>query len=165
MDEPLVIQCADCGADRVCGRLGPKPTYCLRCVVLRKKEAGRRGAEVFRARHPERARASVRAAQEMYASDDRLRRDRRLRIAYGITIEDFESLEIAQGGVCAICKRRPDKPLCVDHDHACCTGRTRGCGRCVRGLLCHTCNRTLGLLRDSSTTLREAADYLDRWVA
>lgn len=31
----------------------------------------------------------------------------------------------------------------VDHDHACCNGGT-SCGRCVRGILCSSCNMSLG---------------------
>jgi hypothetical protein len=42
--------------------------------------------------------------------------------------------------------------LMVDHCHA--TGK-------VRGLLCHNCNRALGLLKDDKSTIRRALEYLE----
>jgi hypothetical protein len=54
--------------------------------------------------------------------------------------------------------------LAVDHDHACCPGGS-SCGKCVRGLLCSTCNSALGLLGEDTGTLHRAAGYLDRWVS
>ena len=42
--------------------------------------------------------------------------------------------------------------LVVDHDHA--TGK-------VRGLLCHNCNRALGLLQDSLPAIKNALLYLE----
>ncbi len=47
--------------------------------------------------------------------------------------------------------REQVKPLCVDHNHE--TGN-------VRKLLCHHCNRALGLLQDNPHLLARAADYL-----
>jgi hypothetical protein len=82
-----------------------------------------------------------------------------LRRFYGVDKADYERILVEQGGVCAICAKAPDetkrgKVLCVDHDHV--LGSNRA-------LLCHSCNRALGLLGDDPTRLREAADYLDRW--
>lgn len=43
--------------------------------------------------------------------------------------------------------------LAVDHDHE--TGR-------VRKLLCHNCNRALGLMKDDPELLRRAATYIEK---
>ena len=44
--------------------------------------------------------------------------------------------------------------LAVDHDHE--TGQ-------VRDLLCHNCNRALGLFQDSIETVEAALNYLKKW--
>lgn len=81
-------------------------------------------------------------------------RDTRFRREYGISLAEVEAMAEAQGGVCAICKepeRLGEKGLCVDHCHQ--TGR-------VRGMLCHKCNRALGLFNDTIAYLNAAATYL-----
>jgi hypothetical protein len=74
---------------------------------------------------------------------------------YGMPYEQFEKMEVDQGGVCAICGRPPTNTkygrLHVDHDHA--TGR-------VRGLLCHTCNAGLGQFQDKVEWIQAAVAYL-----
>src|SRR5579863_7681664 len=58
---------------------------------------------------------------------------------YRITTEIYEQMLDKQNKACAICLRPPseNKILCVDHDHRCCPG-SETCGKCMRGLLCHT---------------------------
>lgn len=89
---------------------------------------------------------------------------------FGITLEQFNEILEQQGGLCAICKKLPGKDrswtgepvsrLSVDHDHTCCLGK-RSCGKCVRGLLCKSCNTALGLLGDDVEGLRRALAYLE----
>ncbi len=76
----------------------------------------------------------------------------RLKSRYGITLEQYEQLFNLQGGRCAICDRETDHTLHVDHCHE--TGL-------VRGLLCGSCNRGLGMYGDNVQLLRKAADYLE----
>lgn len=129
-------------------------------------------------RDRERARARVRyadirdgqleRARERYATDPEVRKAARARAlrqrlrGYGLTVEQYDALVVAQGGVCAIC-RQPDRlgrRLAVDHDHTCCPRQQGSCGECVRGLLCFDCNTVLGKVRDDPARLRAAADYL-----
>jgi Autographiviridae endonuclease VII len=87
------------------------------------------------------------------AQDPVSRRKHRLRSNYGISLEEYVAMLERQGGVCAICKKKPDKgkPLCVDHCHV--TGM-------VRGLLCHKCNSVLAFGNDDPDILRAAIAYL-----
>lgn len=80
---------------------------------------------------------------------------------YGITTADRDARLAAQGGVCAICAT-PDpgvKNWSTDHDRSCCPGN-RSCGKCVRGVLCPSCNLALGLMKDDADRLVSAARYV-----
>jgi len=90
--------------------------------------------------------------------------NRRLVAGFSIDRPTYDRLKEHQGGVCAICRvaKGVSKNLAVDHDHACCIGPT-SCGRCVRGLLCSTCNDILAHFRDNPVALERAADYLRHW--
>jgi hypothetical protein len=87
--------------------------------------------------------------------------EKRVGETYGLKPGQYAELLARQGGVCYICHRRPQaKRLACDHDHSCCAGPT-SCGKCVRGLLCRSCNRdVLGHLKDSVEALQRAIDYL-----
>ena len=71
---------------------------------------------------------------------------------YGLNTETYWQMVEESKGLCAACGE-PMKKICVDHDHK--TDR-------VRGLLCHPCNVTLGLMKDDPVRLEKAAAYLRR---
>lgn len=77
----------------------------------------------------------------------------------GVTDADYWSMYREQDGKCGICQRRlyskRYKAFNVDHSHV--TGE-------IRGLLCHNCNRAIGMLGDSPATLRRAAAWIEGTV-
>ncbi len=100
-------------------------------------------AKKYRERHPERL------------------KDRRLKLYYGITLEDYNKMLQEQNGVCSICKEMETRLICgkivmlsVDHDHK--TGK-------VRGLICNKCNRLLGFVNDNTKLLEEVINYLKKF--
>ena len=76
-----------------------------------------------------------------------------LATAYRMSLETYESRLKAQDFKCDCCgtpfdmtgEGKKKSPVRIDHDHKCCPGKN-SCGKCVRGLLCHKCNITLGYL-------------------
>lgn len=82
-----------------------------------------------------------------------------LRRRYGISLDRYQALLESQGGLCAICQlperalSRTGEVIALSVDHEYDTGT-------VRGLLCQTCNRALGYLKDSEDLLRKAVEYL-----
>jgi len=76
---------------------------------------------------------------------------------YNITRDEFEALLVTQEGKCAGCSvplrltGRSGSSVVVDHCHE---------TRAVRGLLCNTCNRAMGMLGDNSSILSRLANYL-----
>lgn len=84
-------------------------------------------------------------------------RNKAVAARHGLNVADYDRMLTDQCGKCAICDAsKPGhgrKRFAVDHDHQ--TGH-------VRGLLCHSCNTGIGLLRDSIVVLLSAARYLER---
>lgn len=103
------------------------------------------------------------APSQLYCSQgciDNANADRYYKANYGVGVLKVRELLDGQDGVCAICKTEGFKMLeghysglNLDHCHN--TGK-------VRGLLCHNCNRGLGLFKDNADFLREAIKYLER---
>jgi hypothetical protein len=83
---------------------------------------------------------------------------------WSITPEQYDEMAKKQNHRCLICNRHQSeltRALAVDHDHSCCPGVKKSCGKCIRGLLCPYCNLAIGNMKESSELLRKAADYLD----
>jgi hypothetical protein len=117
-------------------------------------QAARDRVRRWREENPEKY-AALKKRNAARPAKKRADRNGHLKRKYGITVEQYEEMFEAQGGVCYICKKpRPeDRTLHVDHDHA--TGE-------IRGLLCFRCNNALGDFDDDPELLQNAADYLDR---
>lgn len=81
-------------------------------------------------------------------------RKRKLWFWFHLTEADYETIEKAQNGGCAICGRpaKEDRRLAVDHNHK--TGL-------VRGLLCWICNKTVGLFHDDAGRFQKLVEYLE----
>lgn len=159
---------------RVCGELKPVDEFylargtrdgrrndCKPCNLAAK--AARNAADP--ASNRERARRwqqqnseRYRAKQQQYVDEGRKQawnRKSYLKRRYGLTLEQYDEMLAAQGGVCAICRKpRPEeRTLHIDHDHQ--TGK-------IRGLLCFRCNNALGDFDEEYELFVRAADYLDR---
>mgnify|MGYP006921286330 CR=1 FL=1 len=81
-----------------------------------------------------------------------------LRQRYGMTLEDYDAMLEAQGGVCAICAKPPrgkskGRRLYVDHCHD---------TKIVRGLLCAGCNTALGQFYHDPAIFARAIAYLEQ---
>ena len=131
-----IAECSQCGP---ASPVAPKPLGHGRqrwiCVTARREsDAKRAGRRVRKRQSPEQV------------------RDYHLQRKFGITLAEYDELLAIQGGGCAICgsECRSGRSLAVDHCHE--TGR-------VRGLLCNSCNRGLGLFADSADRVA-AAHYL-----
>lgn len=74
---------------------------------------------------------------------------------YGLTTEQVRQMVEDQGDKCAICDEdlQGGRMQAVDHCHT--TNK-------VRAILCHACNKGLGLFRDNTDSLRKAAEYLEQ---
>lgn len=92
---------------------------------------------------------------------------------YGITREDYQAILVKQNYKCDICKKVPrlfshhrevTGGFVVDHNHACpCSieeNKGKTCGKCIRRLLCNTCNTGLGAFQDDISSLLNAGLYV-----
>lgn len=120
--------------------MAPGRRYCKSCHNSRrtktKKETNRE--------HYRRNRLEIRERQVWQRLKDR----------YGVTKEQYEQMLANQNGVCGICKKpcKTNQRLAVDHCHK--TGR-------VRGLLCKSCNMSLGVV-EKDGWLARAFKYLEQ---
>lgn len=130
--------CSRCGVDQTADNSGTRSagkywdTYCRPCRNIITKE--------YAKAKPEWAKAKQKRAY--------------IKWRYGVDDEKYQ--EMIKSG-CAICGST--ELLCVDHDHACCSGQ-RTCGKCVRGVLCNKHNIMFGMVNDSTEELQKMVEYL-----
>jgi len=112
----------------------------------------------LRQENPEKFRSWSKRYRENNPDSDRARH---LMREYGITVEQYNAMEVQQGGVCAICKQPETQErngvkyrLAVDHCHK--TGK-------VRGLLCFKCNSAMGSFEKRDVPLANVEKYLEVW--
>lgn len=94
-----------------------------------------------------------RTANKKYDTKDNAK-NRKLKLSFGITLDDYNNLLKKQDYKCAICKTT--EPLGkgnfhIDHCHK---------SEKIRGLLCHHCNVGLGHFKDNIDLLNIAIKYL-----
>ncbi len=87
-----------------------------------------------------------------------IHRNRLLQRDFGLTLEEYNHMLIAQGGVCACCgnpetdvKGGRVRLLAVDHCHD---------SNAIRCLLCGNCNRGIGCFKDDVVVMGKAIEYL-----
>lgn len=139
------------GHDGVCGLPGCEGAYKSKglCVkhYARWRKHGDVGVVLVNNAHS--GRCSVRGCDGKYYAREMCASHYRQAYPYGLDVEWF-----AENPICAVCGADEDLSykLTVDHDHV--TGK-------VRGRLCHSCNVSIGHLKDSPALLRKAATYLE----
>jgi hypothetical protein len=110
--------------------------------------------KVYYKANKERLQAKNRARTPSY------KKNAELKFRFGITLEEYDIICQKQNYSCAVCLKtetaidpRTKKPrrLAVDHCHT--TNK-------IRGLLCHKCNRAIGMFKDDYSSIERAALYI-----
>ena len=131
-----------------------KPTLyksnCKDCCREIRRRSRQKRPEVYR-----------RIAKNYGLRDPERLKNNRLKSAHKITVEQFKQILAEQGNVCKICKQsnNEERGYVVDHDHNCCP-KNKSCDKCRRGIICQSCNKTLGFAKDNPEILQNAIDYL-----
>jgi hypothetical protein len=115
------------------------------------KQTSDERSKLWRQQNVEKSRA---ISKKAYHKDTNKQRARQLNKYYGLTTDQYNQMLLSQNDCCAICnqhRKTLTKFLCVDHDHK---------SGLIRGLLCSTCNKALGLLKDDPSNLFKAYQYL-----
>jgi Recombination endonuclease VII len=129
------------------GRTDKKHSWCKPCCnswdreyYHKNKNKFQQKAKLYRKKYPDKVRNSM------------------LSQTYGISLEDWNSLFVAQGSQCKVCGAdtpRGNKFWHTDHNHE--TGR-------VRGILCSTCNQTIGFVERNLVSLFSLIEHISEGV-
>ena len=139
--------------ERTKARYAEDPDYRQRMLAYNRAWKATHKDEINRRRRERRASDPEYRERSIARRGERDRRGQ-LKLNYGLSLEDYNAMLAQQNGVCAICERKSDRTLCVDHCHA---------TRMVRRLLCRKCNLGLGHFDDDPRLLRKAAAYLEHF--
>jgi hypothetical protein len=138
--------CRDCGRDETVVPFSPQRRVCRECMTKRYKT------------YP----SAQRSVRTPYLRDWRTKnplkqREYDLRFHYNATPEQIAAILSWTGGPCSACGKQLTKfgtgldEACIDHDHD---------TEIVRGIICGSCNRALGNVKDSIEHLRQLEAYL-----
>lgn len=105
----------------------------------------------YKYRNKNRERTNYLARIRYRENDQSVHISQKLMKRYGISLDDYNKIQITQEGKCLICKNLSGK-LYIDHCHK--TNK-------FRGLLCPSCNTAIGLFRDNINILTNAIKYLE----
>lgn len=124
----------------------------MKTKIETNKDRKNKNQKAYYRRHSEKLKKDMRDKRK---ENPEKARESRLRRKYGITIDKYFNMLLAQRGTCALCDRisldERHGVLSVDHCHI---------TKKVRGLLCNQCNRSLGILGDQPESLLKAYNYL-----
>ena len=70
---------------------------------------------------------------------------------FGLTVNQYKKLFVVQKNKCGICDSELGKRANIDHDH-----KTQK----IRGMLCSTCNASLGLLKEDIEIIKKAINWV-----
>lgn len=144
--------CTECGQEKPLDSFWNRHYKCKPCANAIKSRQKREDPERFRAYSQ-----TWRERNPGHARTWRLSK-------YGMTAKSFDALLAAQGGACGVCGTTDpggrNGQWHIDHDHKCCPTPEKSCGKCVRGLLCQSCNMALGLFRDDPDIIARAIEYV-----
>ena len=70
---------------------------------------------------------------------------------YGMTVTQLQEMIDKQNNKCIICEEELTAKFNVDHDPDCCenSAKKNTCGKCNRGIMCHSCNIVVGHIENA----------------
>jgi hypothetical protein len=130
-------------------------SYCKECERARVREYKKSHPEVIKAQRKRYNNKNQSTRAEYRLNNKDIIKNNALQRSFGITMQEYLNMYMAQNGKCAICNQEapdPGRSLGVDHDHT--TNK-------IRGLLCMSCNMGLGNYKDDIQLLKNAIVYLE----
>lgn len=133
-------------------QFSPRSGRCRICRNGRIKELGQQTSHKKKMESQNKPRNKEQKRMYYIANRHNVRNHQLMR-TYGISLEQYNSILISQGGYCALCSAtsKSGKNLAVDHDHL--TGQ-------IRGLLCSRCNTSLERIERIPNWSETAKHYL-----